>query len=63
MPSEGKAKVLNKDDFSTLITSIDNGNHAKRNLALIHVSFQLGLRAKEMAALRIFHVIGMCQGK
>jgi integrase/recombinase XerD len=31
--------------------------HAKRNVALFYCSFGLGLRAKEMASLRIRHVV------
>ncbi|WP_217363437.1 tyrosine-type recombinase/integrase [Duganella dendranthematis] len=33
--------------------------HAKRNVALLYCSFGLGLRAKEMAALKIKHVLGI----
>jgi len=34
-----------------------NGNHSFRNIALLHFSFYLGLRAKEMASLIIRDVV------
>ncbi|MBQ5946300.1 site-specific integrase [Massilia sp. ST3] len=55
---EGKAKVLNERELSRVINVVKRKAHAKRNIALLYCSFGLGLRAKEMAALRIKHVLG-----
>ena len=53
MRKEGKAKVLTEQEFKRLLLIADNGQFATRNLALIYCSFGLGLRAKEIAALKI----------
>lgn len=57
MPREGKAKVLHDAEFKRLLKVVAAGSHALRNLALLYCSFGLGLRAKEMAALKIGHVL------
>jgi len=56
---EGQAKVLGERELSRVINVIKRKAHAKRNVALLYCSFGLGLRAKEMAALRIKHVLGV----
>jgi len=53
-----KAKVPNDDERKRLAIVTGAGRHAKRNLAIIAVSYRLGLRAKEMAALRVDTVLG-----
>ena len=53
MRKEGKAKVLTEQEFERLLLIAGNGQFATRNLALIYCSFGLGLRAKEIAALKI----------
>lgn len=54
---EGQAKVLTERELSRVVSTVKKKAHAKRNVALLYCSFGLGLRAKEMAALRIKHVI------
>lgn len=56
---EGQAKVLSERELSRVVAMVKKKAHAKRNVALLHCSFGLGLRAKEMAALRIKHVLGV----
>lgn len=55
---EGKAKVLSEAEFKRAVNTAKKYAHAKRNVALLYCSFGLGLRAKEMAALKIKHVLG-----
>ncbi|MFC3469040.1 tyrosine-type recombinase/integrase [Massilia oculi] len=59
---EGQAKVLSERELSRVINLVKKKAHAKRNVALLYCSFGLGLRAKEMAALRIKHVLGVDGG-
>lgn len=54
---EGQAKVLTERELSRVVNAVKKKAHAKRNIALLYSSFGLGLRTKEMAALRIKHVI------
>lgn len=56
---EGQAKVLSERELSRVVNVVKKKAHAKRNTALLYCSFGLGLRAKEMAALRIKHVLGI----
>ena len=58
MSREGKAKVLNPGKFKYVVAEASTKPHAKRNIALLYMSFGLGLRAKEMASLRIHDVVG-----
>ncbi|OHV00442.1 hypothetical protein BLA34_12685 [Ralstonia solanacearum] len=55
---QGKAKVLSEAEFKRAINTAKKYAHGKRNVALLYCSFGLGLRAKEMAALKIKHVLG-----
>lgn len=54
---EGQAKVLTESEFRRVVNAAKKEAHSKRNIALLYCSFGLGLRAKEMAALRIRHVL------
>lgn len=54
---EGKAKVLNDRELSRAANSAKKKAHAKRNVALLYVSFGLGLRSNEMGALKLKHVL------
>jgi integrase/recombinase XerD len=56
---EGQAKVLTESEFRRVVNASKKETHAKRNVALLYCSFGLGLRAKEMAALRIRHVLNI----
>ena len=49
----GKAKVLNKNEFNRVVKFQINTKHGLRNVLLLHLSFFLGLRSKEMASLII----------
>jgi integrase/recombinase XerD len=57
MPREGKAKVLTENEFKRLVKVVAAGSHVKRNIALLYVSYGLGLRAKEMSLLKVSHVL------
>lgn len=56
MAKEGKAKVLNDSEFKRLLIVAKSGQFALRNIALLYCSFGLGLRAKEIASLKISDV-------
>ena len=58
MSREGKAKVLNPNQFKHVVAVANTRPHTKRNIALLYMSFGLGLRAKEMASLRVNDVLG-----
>jgi integrase/recombinase XerD len=51
----GQAKTFSGDgkDLKQLLRIIDNGHHAKRNIAIVILSHYLGLRSKELASLKI----------
>ena len=53
--STGQANVLSTDgkDLKQLLRVIDAGQHARRNTGIVILSHYLGLRAKELAALKI----------
>ncbi len=55
---EGKAKVLTELEIHRVEKSLIKRPHTKRNMALLWCSLGLGLRAKELASLRIHHVLG-----
>lgn len=49
----GQARVLDERELKQVLAVTAAGNHAARNVAILVVSNYLGLRAKELAALRI----------
>ncbi|ENG0237255.1 tyrosine-type recombinase/integrase [Burkholderia multivorans] len=49
--------MLTESEFRRVINAVKKEAHAKRNVALLYTSFGLGLRAKELASLRIRHVL------
>ena len=53
MAREGKAKVLTSEELKRLLIVVSNSSFKIRNIAMLYVSFGLGLRAKEIAALTI----------
>ena len=57
MAQEKKAPVLTDTQFRRVVAVVRSSGYSKRNLALLHVSFTLGLRAKEMASLLIRDVL------
>ncbi|WP_439671211.1 tyrosine-type recombinase/integrase [Cupriavidus necator] len=50
--------MLTEAEFKRVVNTAKKYAHAKRNVALLYCSFGLGLRAKEMAALKVKHVLG-----
>lgn len=54
---EGKARVLNEAEFKRLLIIAKDSTFALRNIAIIFCSFGLGLRAKEIASLKISDVV------
>lgn len=56
---EGQAKVLSETEFRRVVNVVKKKAHSKRNIALLYCSFGLGLRAKEMASLKVHHVLGL----
>jgi len=54
---EGKARVLNEAEFKRLLIIAKDSPFALRNTAIIFCSFGLGLRAKEIASLKISDVV------
>lgn len=56
MAKEGKARVLSESEFKRLLIIAKDSPFAFRNVAIIYCSFGLGLRAKEIAALKISDV-------
>jgi integrase/recombinase XerD len=51
---KGKAKILTKSEWNRLLKYQSNktlSRHGLRNTLLLHLSFYLGLRSKEMASL------------
>lgn len=56
MAREGKARVLTESEFRRLLVMAKDSSFALRNVAIIYCSFGLGLRAKEIASLKISDV-------
>lgn len=54
---ERRASVLDETHIKRLLVIARSGKHGLRNEAMIYLSFGLGLRAKEMAALKVRDVI------
>lgn len=57
MPREGKARVLNEADLRRLLKVARAERHGLRNVALLLMSFGLGLRVMEIAALSVGDVL------
>jgi integrase/recombinase XerD len=58
----GKAKTLDRDEFKRTVKIIAANKFAKRDYLLLLLSFGLGLRAIEMAALKIWQVYNIDRG-
>ena len=56
MAKNGQAKVLSNDELQCVLDEIENHRYPEKNALLIQISFKLGLRAQEMALLRIREV-------
>jgi integrase/recombinase XerD len=53
----GKAKVLDDKELKQVLKFVEINHHAKRNTAIVILSNYLGLRSKELAALKISDVL------
>ena len=56
MPKNGQAKVLSNDELEAVLAAIETHRYPAKNAAIVQISFKLGLRAQEMALLRLREV-------
>lgn len=59
----GKAKTLDREEFKRTVKIIATNKFAKRDYLLLLLSFGLGLRAIEMAALKLWQVFDIEKGR
>jgi integrase/recombinase XerD len=52
-----QARILNQTEFKRVLAVIDANRHPKRNRIVLFLSFYAGLRACEIAALRLIDVV------
>ena len=52
-----QARILTKDEFKRVLAVVDSNKYSQRNRAVLYLSFYAGLRACEIAALRLHDVI------
>ena len=57
MAQIGKARVPTDSELKRLFGIIKAGSHARRNAAMMSVSYRLGFRAKEIASLRVQDIL------
>jgi len=57
MRTPGKSSILEETDLKRVIQYQKGTKHGLRNICLLHFSFYLGLRSKEMASLSIKDVL------
>src|SRR5437667_249887 len=57
MPARGKARVPSEVELKRLFGVTRTAAHAARNTAMLAMSYRLGLRAKEIAALVVRNVL------
>ena len=57
MAHQKRAAVLTEAEFARVLSVTKDSRHWTRNVALLYSSFALGLRAKEMATLRVRDVV------
>lgn len=53
MKKEKKAKVLSDREFKRVLAVANSMRHAERNVAILYLSFALGLRVKEISSLKV----------
>ena len=56
MPKNGQARVLTNDELGAVLAAIETHRHPAKNAAIVQTSFRLGLRAQELALLRLREV-------
>lgn len=54
---KGQASVLSQDEFKRLLKIVSSSKHAKRNILLVMLSFGTGMRALEIANLKVADVL------
>ena len=52
-----QARILTEAEFKRVLAVVNAGKHAERNRAVLYLSFYAGLRACEIASLRLHDVI------
>lgn len=57
MAQIGRARVPTESELKRLFSVTKAGQHARRNAAMLAVSYRLGFRAKEIASLRVRDVL------
>lgn len=57
MAREGKARVLTPQEMRLVFKAAELTYHSKRNIAILHASFHLALRACEIRRLRLCDVL------
>lgn len=56
MAKSGQARVLNAEQFAEVVTAIKQHRHPEKNMAILMISFRLGLRVQEISLLEIKEV-------
>lgn len=56
MPKTGQARVLTPEQQDHVFDVIKNHRHPEKNMAIMQISFKLGLRAQEIALLQVKEV-------
>jgi integrase len=59
VPKNGQAKVLSNNELQSVLDEIEHHRYPEKNALIIQISFKLGLRAQEMALLRIREVAAL----
>ncbi|MDO8909527.1 MAG: site-specific integrase [Pseudohongiella sp.] len=59
MPRNGKARILSREQKNHVLSKIKVHRHAEKNIAIMQVSFNLGLRVQEIAFLEVKDVADM----
>lgn len=57
MANNGKARVLTDGEWDTLFNEIEKRRHPEKNAAIMRISRHLGLRAQEIALLKMKDVV------
>ena len=52
-----QARILTKSEFKRVLAVIDSNKYSQRNRAVLYLSFYAGLRACEIASLRLHDVV------
>ncbi len=52
-----QARILTKQEYKRMLAIVDSNKHAQRNRAVVFLSFYAGLRACEIASLRLHDVV------